>query len=114
MISYASFAHINFVILAISADTSLSILGSIVQMFAHGLIVALLFDLASILEETTGSRDISQLKGLINPYRGLPFVSALMITAVMASAGIPGMVGFVGEFLSFQGSFAFSPFIQFV
>ncbi|BAQ66668.1 NADH-quinone oxidoreductase subunit M [Geminocystis sp. NIES-3709] len=109
MISYASLAHINFVVLATAAGTSLSITGAICQMFAHGLIVALLFNLVGIIEEKTGTRELSQLHGLMNPYRGLPFVGGLMITAVMASAGIPGMVGFIGEFLSFQGSFSIFP-----
>jgi len=109
MIAYASIAHINFVVLAIAAATDLSIVGAITQMFAHGLIVALLFHLAGILEDKINTRDINQLHGLMNPYRGLPFVGGLMITAVMASAGIPGMVGFVGEFLTFQGSFSVFP-----
>ncbi|MGY6529062.1 MAG: NADH-quinone oxidoreductase subunit M [Cyanobacterium sp.] len=109
MIAYASIAHINFVVLATAAATDLAIVGAIAQMFAHGLIVALLFHLAGILEDKTNTRDINQLHGLMNPYRGLPFVGGLMITAVMASAGIPGMVGFVGEFLTFQGSFAVFP-----
>ena len=109
MIAYASIAHISFVVLATSANTSLSITGAICQMFAHGLIVALLFYLAGIIENITKTREISKLHGLMNPYRGLPFVGGLMITAVMASAGIPGMVGFIGEFLSFQGSFTVFP-----
>jgi NAD(P)H-quinone oxidoreductase subunit 4 len=109
MVAYASFAHINFVVLATAAGTSLSILGACCQMFAHGLIVALLFHLVGIVEEKTGTRELSLLKGLMNPYRGLPFVGGLMITGVMASAGIPGMVGFIGEFISFQGSFSIFP-----
>lgn len=109
MIAYASVAHIAFVVLATGAGTSLSISGAICQMFAHGLIVALLFHLAGILEEKTQTRDINQLQGLMNPYRGFPFVGGIMIMAVMASAGIPGMVGFIGEFLSFQGSFTVFP-----
>lgn len=109
MIAYASLAHINFVVLATTAGTSLSISGAICQMFAHGLIVALLFNLVGIIEEKTGTRELSQLHGLMNPYRGLPFIGGLMIIAVMASAGIPGMVGFIGEFISFQGSFAVYP-----
>ncbi|BAQ59977.1 NADH dehydrogenase subunit 4 [Geminocystis sp. NIES-3708] len=109
MIAYASLAHINFVVLAVAAGTSLSILGAICQMFAHGLIVALLFHLVGIIEEKTGTRELSKLHGLMNPYRGLPFVGGLMILAVMASAGIPGMIGFIGEFLSFQGSFSIFP-----
>jgi NAD(P)H-quinone oxidoreductase subunit 4 len=109
MIAYASLAHINFVVLATAAGTSLSITGAICQMFAHGLIVALLFNLVGIIEEKTGTRELSELHGLMNPYRGLPFVGGLMIVAVMASAGIPGMVGFIGEFVSFQGSFSVYP-----
>lgn len=109
MIAYAALAHINFAVLAVAAGTSLSISGAICQMFAHGLIVALLFHLVGIIEEKTGTRELSQLHGLMNPYRGLPFVGGLMILAVMASAGIPGMVGFIGEFLSFQGSFTVFP-----
>lgn len=109
IIAYASIAHINFVVLATAAGTSLSISGAICQMFAHGLIVALLFQLVGIVEATTGTRELSKLHGLMNPYRGLPFVGGLMILAVMASAGIPGMVGFIGEFLSFQGSFSIFP-----
>jgi len=49
------------------------------------------------------------LNGLMNPIRGLPLTSALLITAGMASAGIPGLVGFVAEFLVFQGSFTSFP-----
>ena len=109
MVAYASFAHINFVVLAAAAGTGLSILGCICQMFAHGLIVTLLFHLVGIVESKTGTRNLSELHGLMNPYRGLPFVGGLMITAVMASAGIPGMIGFIGEFLSFQGSFSIFP-----
>ncbi len=109
MIAYASFAHLNFVVLAVAAGTPLSVLGAIVLMFAHGIIVALLFHLVGIIEQKTGTRNLSELHGLMNPYRGLPFIGGLMITAVMASAGIPGMVGFVGEFLSFQGSFSIFP-----
>lgn len=109
MIAYASIAHIAFVVLATAAGTSLSIIGAICQMFAHGLIVALLFYLAGILESKTKTRQLALLHGLMNPYRGLPFVGGLMILAVMASAGIPGMVGFIGEFVSFQGSFTVFP-----
>ena len=109
MIAYSSVAHIAFVVLATAAGTSIAVTGAICQMFAHGLIVALLFYLAGIVEAKTGSRDLSILKGLMNPQRGLPVIGGQMILAVMASAGIPGMVGFVGEYISFQGSFTVFP-----
>ena len=111
MIAYSSVAHIAFVVLATAAGTSIAVTGAICQMFAHGLIVALLFYLAGIVEDKTGSRDLNILKGLMNPQRGLPVVGGQMILAVMASAGIPGMVGFVGEYISFQGSFTVFPIL---
>jgi NAD(P)H-quinone oxidoreductase subunit 4 len=104
-IAYSSVAHLSYVLLAIAAGNSLSILGAVYQMVAHGLILALLFNLVGIIEAKTGTRELPQLHGLLNPQRGLPFVGAMLIVTMMASAGIPGMVGFVGEFLSFQGSY---------
>ena len=109
IIAYSSIAHIAFVVIATAAGTTIAITGAICQMFAHGLIVALLFNLAGIVESKTGSRDLNIIKGLMNPQRGLPLTGALMILAVMASAGIPGMVGFIGEYISFQGSFTVFP-----
>ena len=111
MVAYSSVAHIAFVVLATAAGTSIAISGAICQMFAHGLIVALLFYLAGVVENKTGSRDLSTLQGLMNPQRGLPIIGGQMILAVMASAGIPGMVGFVGEYISFQGSFTVFPIL---
>ncbi len=109
MVAYSSIAHIAFVVLATAAGTSIAISGAICQMFAHGLIVALLFYLVGVVETKTGSRDLNVLTGLMNPQRGLPVIGGLTILAVMASAGIPGMVGFIGEYISFQGSFTVFP-----
>ncbi len=109
MVAYSSVAHIAFVVLATAAGTSIAISGAICQMFAHGLIVALLFYLVGMIENKTGSRDLNVLKGLMNPRRGFPVIGGLTILAVMASAGIPGMVGFIGEYISFQGSFTVFP-----
>jgi NAD(P)H-quinone oxidoreductase subunit 4 len=78
-------------------------------MVAHGLILALLFHLVGIVERKVGTRDLDVLNGLMNPIRGLPLVSALLILAGMASAGIPGLVGFIAEFIVFQGSFSTFP-----
>jgi NAD(P)H-quinone oxidoreductase subunit 4 len=108
-IAYSSVAHLSYVMLATAAGTSLSILGAVCQMVAHGLILALLFNLVGIIEAKTGTREIAKLQGLLNPKRGLPFVGAILILTTMASAGIPGMVGFIGEFLSFQGSYSVFP-----
>jgi NAD(P)H-quinone oxidoreductase subunit 4 len=108
-IAYSSVAHLSYVLLAIAAGNSLSVLGAVYQMVAHGLILALLFNLVGIIESKTGTRELAKLHGLLNPKRGLPFVGVMLILTMMASAGIPGMVGFVGEFLSFQGSYLTFP-----
>ena len=109
MVAYSSIGHMGYILVAIAAGTELSVLGGIAQMVAHGLILALLFNLVGLVEAKTGTRDLDALNGLLNPVRGLPLVSTLLITAGMASAGIPGMVGFAAEFLVFQGSFSVFP-----
>ena len=104
MVAYSSIGHMGYVLLACAAATPLSILGTVFQMISHGLISALLFLLVGIVYKKTGTRDLQVLRGLLNPERGLPLVGSLMVLGVMASAGIPGMVGFISEFLVFRGS----------
>jgi NAD(P)H-quinone oxidoreductase subunit 4 len=109
MVAYSSIGHMGYVLLAAAAATPLSIVGTVFQMVSHGLISGLLFLLVGAVYHTTGTRDLSVLRGLLNPERGLPFVGSLMILGVMASAGIPGMMGFISEFLVFRGSFLIFP-----
>lgn len=109
MVAYSSIGHMGYILVAAAAGTELSVLGAVAQMIAHGLILALLFHLVGVVEEKVGTRDLNLLNGLMNPVRGLPLVSALLIAAGMASAGIPGMVGFAAEYLVFQGSFSIFP-----
>ena len=109
MVAYSSIGHMGYILVAAAAGTELSILGAVAQMIGHGLILALLFHLVGIVERKVGTRDLDVLNGLMNPIRGLPLTSALLITAGMASAGIPGLVGFVAEFIIFQGSFSVFP-----
>ena len=109
MVAYSSVGHMGYVLLAAAADTPVSLLGAVFQMVSHGLISALLFLLVGIVYRKTGTRDLDVLRGLLNPEKGLPFTGSLMIVAVMASAGLPGMAGFISEFLVFRGSIAQYP-----
>ena len=109
MVAFSSVAHMGYILLAGATATSLSFLAAILQMISHGLISALLFLLVGVVYKKTGTRDLDILKGLLNPERGLPLIGSLMIVGVMASAGIPGMVGFVSEFLVFWSSFPTFP-----
>lgn len=109
VVAYSSIAHMAYILLGAAAATELSLQASILQMISHGLISALLFILVGIVYKKTGSRDVNYLCGLLNPQKGLPITGSLMILAVMASSGIPGMVGFIAEFLVFRGSFPVFP-----
>lgn len=109
MVAYSSIGHMGYILLGAAAHTPLSLVGTVAQMVAHGIILALLFYLVGVIETKVGTRDLDVLNGLLNPLRGLPATSALLILGGMASAGIPGLVGFIAEFLIFQGSFATFP-----
>jgi NAD(P)H-quinone oxidoreductase subunit 4 len=109
MVAYSSVGHMGYVLLAAAAGTPLSLLASVLQMISHGLISSLLFLLVGIVYKKTGSRDLDVIHGLLNPERGMPVIGSLMVVGVMASAGIPGMVGFIAEFLVFRGSYAIFP-----
>ena len=109
MVAFSSVGHMGYVLLAAAAATPISLLGAVFQMVTHGLISALLFLLVGIVYRKTGTRDLEVLRGLLNPEKGLPFTGSLMIVAVMASAGLPGMAGFIAEFLVFRGSITAFP-----
>ncbi|WP_204151148.1 NADH-quinone oxidoreductase subunit M [Leptolyngbya sp. CCY15150] len=109
VVAYSSIAHMAFVLLATAATTRLSLIAAVAQMVSHGLISALLFLLVGVVYKKTGTRDVQVLRGLLNPERGLPLIGSLMILAAMASAGIPGMVGFIAEFMVFRSSFPIFP-----
>ncbi len=109
MVAYSSIGHMGFILLGTAAATPVSLMGSVFQMISHGLISALLFLLVGVVYSKTGTRNIDVLCGLLNPERGLPLIGSFMVMGVMASAGIPGMVGFISEFLIFRGSFPVFP-----
>lgn len=109
MVAFSSIAHMGYILLASAANTPISILGAVFQMVSHGLISALLFLLVGVVYKKAGTRDLNVLHGLLNPERGLPMIGSLMILGVMASAGIPGMAGFIAEFLVFRGSLPVFP-----
>ena len=109
VVAYSSIAHMAFILLAAAAATPLSLAAAEIQMISHGLISGVLFSLVGVVYKTTGSRDVEYLRGLLNPERGLPLTGSLMILGVMASAGLPGMAGFIAEFLIFRGSLTSFP-----
>lgn len=110
MVAYSSVGHMGYVLLAAASSNPLSFVGTVFQMVSHGFISALLFLVVGVVYKKTGTRDLTVLSGLLNPERGLPLIGSAMVLAVMASAGIPGMVGFISEFIVYRGSFiSFAP-----
>ena len=109
IVAYSSVGHMGYILLGAAAATPLSILGTVMQMISHGLISPLLFLLVGVVYKKAGSRDLKVIRGLLNPERGLPVIGSLMVLGVMASAGIPGMVGFISEFIVFRASFDVFP-----
>lgn len=109
IVAFSSVGHMGYILLAAAASTPLSLLGTIIQMVSHGLISALLFLGVGVVYAKTGTRDINVLRGLLSPERGLPLIGSLMIVGAMASAGIPGMMGFIAEFIVYRSSFEVFP-----
>ncbi|MBH8567029.1 NADH-quinone oxidoreductase subunit M [Nostoc sp. CENA67] len=109
MVAYSSIGHMGYILLATAASTPLALVGAVAQMFSHGIILAILFHLVGVVETKVGTRELDKLNGLMSPIRGLPLTSALLVLGGMASAGIPGMTGFIAEFIVFQGSFSVFP-----
>jgi NAD(P)H-quinone oxidoreductase subunit 4 len=109
MVAYSSVSHMGYILLAAAANTPLSFASAMIQMVSHGLISAALFLCIGVVYQKTKTRDINVLQGLLNPERGMPVIGSLMVVGVMASAGIPGMVGFIAEFLIFRSSFPIFP-----
>ncbi|MEH2139691.1 NADH-quinone oxidoreductase subunit M [Nostoc sp.] len=109
MVAYSSVGHMGYILLAGAASTPLALVGAVAQMFSHGIILAILFHLVGVVEAKVGTRELDKLNGLMSPIRGLPLISALLVLSGMASAGIPGLTGFIAEFIVFQGSFSAFP-----
>jgi NAD(P)H-quinone oxidoreductase subunit 4 len=109
LMAYSSLGHMGLLVLAIAAATPMSLQGAVAQVLAHGLIVALLFACVGLIERKTGTTTIAELSGLLNPLRGLPFTAGMLLLALMAAAGIPGLAGFPAELLVFEGSWTTFP-----
>jgi NAD(P)H-quinone oxidoreductase subunit 4 len=107
--AYSSLGHMGLLVLALAAATPLSLQGAVAQCLAHGMIVALLFACVGLIERRTGTTMIPELSGLLNPLRGLPFTLGMLLLALMAAAGIPGLSGFPAELLVFEGSWSAFP-----
>jgi NADH-quinone oxidoreductase subunit M len=102
LVAYSSVAHLGFVVLGIFALTHESIQGAVIQMINHGLSTGALFLLVGFIYERTHTREIKDYGGIA---KLVPVYSFMLLFVSLSSIGLPGLNGFVGEFLILLGSF---------
>src|SRR5262245_1863411 len=103
LVAYSSVSHLGLVVIGIGAFTTISLQGSILRMINHGLSTGALFLLVGVLYERTHTREIAAYGGIAGV---APVTTALFMIATLASIGLPGLNGFVGEFLILVGTWA--------
>jgi len=110
LVAYSSINHMGFVLLGIAAaakamgtlDATIALNGAILQMFNHGLSAAGMFFLVGVVYERTHTRNLDELGGL---FPLAPVYGGILIFVSMASLGLPGLNGFISEFLVVRGAF---------
>ncbi|HSW40698.1 MAG TPA: NADH-quinone oxidoreductase subunit M, partial [Acidobacteriota bacterium] len=102
LIAYSSISHMGFCLLGLAALTWQGLAGSVFQMVAHGVISAMLFLLAGVIYDRAHTREIESFGGLA---ARLPEYTGITGLAFMASLGLPGLAGFIGEVLVLIGAF---------
>ncbi len=102
LVAFSSLSHLGFVAIGIFAFSTIAMNGAILQMFNHGILTAAMFLIIGMILERTKTIDISKLSGL---QKAAPVLSGAMIVVILASLGLPGTNGFIGEFLILSGTF---------
>jgi NADH-quinone oxidoreductase subunit M len=108
VLAYSSISHMGIVLIGLAALNEAGIQGAIFQVVSHGLISALLFFLVGAFYERT---DTSLMENLGGMAKGMPIASGFLLAGALASLGLPGMSGFVSEFMAFLGLFEEMPWI---
>ena len=102
---YLSLSHMCFITLGIVSLTSAGLAGASLQMLNHGILIAAMFFIVGHLEQRMGTRERARLGGLAN---GAPIFAGIFMLIALATLGLPGLNGFVGEYLIMAGTYAVS------
>ncbi len=102
MIAYSSVAHMGFITMGIFAFNIQGLQGAVVQMISHGLVSSALFLCVGVVYDRMHTRQIADFGGLVNK---MPYYALLFMIFMLASVGLPGTSGFIGEFLTIIGTF---------
>ncbi|MDI3256886.1 MAG: NADH-quinone oxidoreductase subunit M [Kyrpidia sp.] len=106
LLAYTTISHMGIFLLAAASMTPAGLQGALFVAVSSGLLTALLFAGVGLIGERAGTVDMAGLGGLSKP---MPYVSGLLLAGALGSLGLPGMGQFVGEVLSFSGSFSVFP-----
>ncbi|MFK7919214.1 MAG: NADH-quinone oxidoreductase subunit M [Ilumatobacter sp.] len=102
LVAYSSIAHLGFIVLGTFAFTSQAITGSVLQMVNHGVSTGALFLFVGMIYERRKTRQIAELGGI---QKVAPIFAAGFMVVMLSSIGVPGLNGFIGEYLILIGSF---------
>ncbi|MGH7402185.1 MAG: NADH-quinone oxidoreductase subunit M [Candidatus Rokuibacteriota bacterium] len=102
LVAYSSVSHLGFVVLGLFTLTSQGLVGGLIQMVSHGLSTGALFLMVGMIYERRHTRLITDFGGL---WKVIPAFSVVFLIVCLSSAGLPGLNGFVGEFLILVGAF---------
>lgn len=111
LVAYSSVSHLGFIVLGTFALTSGALQGAVIQNVNHGLTTGALFLLVGMIYERRHTKEISEFGGL---QKVMPVYAGFFLFMVFASIGLPGLNGFVGEFLILIGTFAALPVLAIV
>jgi NADH-quinone oxidoreductase subunit M len=111
LIAYSSVAHMGFVTIGIFVVNKQGIEGAIIQMLSHGVVSAALFLCVGVVYDRIHSRLIDSYGGLVHR---MPIYAFTFLVFTLASVGLPGTSGFVGEFLALVGAYKFNSWIAFL
>jgi NADH-quinone oxidoreductase subunit M len=111
LIAYSSVAHMGIVTLGIFTVTEEGLQGAVMQMLSHGVVSAALFLVVGVVYDRLHTRDIARYGGLADV---MPKYAFVFMVFMLASVGLPGTSGFVGEFLSLVGAFQVSTWAAFL
>ena len=103
LVAYSSVAHMGFIVLGIFAFNNQGLSGSVIQMVNHGISTGALFILVGWIYERRHTRQIAALGGL---QKAAPLMAGVFTLVMLSSVGLPGLNGFVGEFLILLGAFS--------
>jgi NADH-quinone oxidoreductase subunit M len=106
LVAYSSVSHLGFVVLGIFAFSGPALQGALLQMINHGLSTGALFLIVGMIYERRHTREIAEFGGL---WKILPIFAIYFLITTLSSIGLPGLNGFIGEFLILLGSFARDP-----